>query len=171
MTPSGIESATFRLVTRCLNSTAPPPYPPSLRSFWNPLDLHRHRTTYGREKKYLKSSPITSYSEERATIRPRQFYNFRSQGNLQSLIFISGIVSSVSLLVADSFWLEERMCVCVRAVRFKVSIVSDHKTMLNQGHKLGGGSARWQCGVTEPVVMRFVPVSTAQVSAAAGRST
>lgn len=60
---------------------------------------------------------------------------------------------------------------CVRAVIFKVSIVSDHTTMLHQGHKLGGGSARWQCSVTELVVMRFVPVSTAQVSAAAGRST
>jgi hypothetical protein len=59
----------------------------------------------------------------------------------------------------------------VRAVRFKVSIVSDHITMLHQGHKLGGGSARWQCSVTEQVVSRFVPVSTAQVSTAAGRST
>ena len=59
---------------------------------------------------------------------------------------------------------------CERAVRFKVSIVPDHITMLHQGHKLGGGSARWQCCVTELVVMRFVPVSTAQVSTAAGRS-
>ena len=52
---------------------------------------------------------------------------------------------------------------CGRAVRLKVSIVSVHITMLHQGHKLGGGSARWQCCVTELVVMRFVPVSTAQV--------
>jgi hypothetical protein len=29
---------------------------------------------------------------------------------------------------------------------------------------------RWQCSVTEPVVTGFVPVSTAQVSAADGRS-
>jgi hypothetical protein len=60
--------------------------------------------------------------------------------------------------------------VCVRAVGFKVSIVSNHITMLHQGHKLGGGSARWQCCVTELVVMRFVPVSMAEVSAATGRS-
>ena len=49
------------------------------------------------------------------------------------------------------------------AVRCKVAIVSDHITMV------GGGSARWQGSVTELVVMRIVPVSTAQVSAAAGR--
>jgi len=63
------------------------------------------------------------------------------------------------------------VCVCARAVRFKVSIISDHTTMLHQGHKLGEGSARWRCSVTELVVMRFVPVSTAQVSASVSRST
>jgi hypothetical protein len=50
------------------------------------------------------------------------------------------------------------VCVCVWAVRFKVSIVCDHITMLHQGHKLGGGSARWQCCVTEQVVWDLFPL-------------
>jgi hypothetical protein len=104
---AGIEPTTLWFVAQCLNQLRHS-VPPSLLSFRKPLDLHRHRMTYGREKasllltNYLKSSPITSYSEEQATVRPRQLYNFRSLGSLQSLIFISGITSSVALLIVDS---------------------------------------------------------------------